>query len=195
MPTLPRLDLTVRVPTTEALFSEEPVAFPFEGRTLREPTSRYLIDASRRGRAARAIRLEVDVAGSALPPEKEEAVRGEIRAYFRVEAGRAEDDIRLNSVEGRRSLLLSLIGSLIAVAIVLPVRVLVGDPFFLFEFVLVVIIWVLMWDSIEMLVYDSQMLRMRHRALVRLERAEVRFAYRSGPGMTPARPTSGTGQI
>ncbi|MGI0140440.1 MAG: hypothetical protein ACREBT_04740 [Thermoplasmata archaeon] len=52
----------------------------------------------------------------------------------------------------------------------------------------------LMWDAIEMLVYDAQMLTLRLRALEKLSRAEVRFAERSPPAAAPGA-KSGTGQI
>jgi len=55
------------------------------------------------------------------------------------------------------------------------VDVCLGFHTFAVYFVLLVLVWVFIWDSIEKLVFDSMFIRMRALALAKLRDAQITF--------------------
>ena len=48
--------------------------------------------------------------------------------------------------------------------------------------IFITIVWVLLWDPAEKLLFDSYLLRLQYRALHKLAAAKIVFVYRSAPG-------------
>ncbi|MFZ0699900.1 MAG: hypothetical protein WAN74_06925 [Thermoplasmata archaeon] len=81
----------------------------------------------------------------------------------------------VNRREGMQSLYVGLATALAALAFVLFVDIGLGFHTLVIYFVLPVLVWVLMWDSIEKLVFDSMFIQMRARALRKLRDATITF--------------------
>ncbi len=180
--------IVIVLPAPTAIFAEESPGYPYPGRPLREAAAERLLEEARLRRSAPSLAVEVRAASPPLAPDEEDRLRRDWAGFYRAEAERADLAVRVNRIEGWRSFLLGVAGSLLAAAIVVPIRLWIGPDFLLLEFLLVVVIWILMWDSLELLLFDSMFLRMKRAALVKLRDAEVRFRYSSAPG-------NGTGQI
>ena len=84
----------------------------------------------------------------------------------------------MNHVEGRRAFVLGLAGSIIALAVAIPLRLYLGFDFYIIEFLSIVVVWILMWDSIEKLLWDAMLLRMCYRATNKLRAATIRCGVR-----------------
>ena len=177
------LRLSVDAARPDDLFEDG--AFPFRGPVLKESVQEYLLQSTRIARTVPEVELAFRFARS--PTDEEQArFERELRAYYEVATEEVQREIRVNRVEGRRTFLLGLIGSVIALAIAIPTRLYLGFDFYIVEFLCVVVVWVLMWDAIEKLLWDATLLRMRYRAVRKLRDATVRYIA-SGIEAVPAR--------
>ncbi len=176
----PVLRLAVEAPRPEDLFEEG--AFPFRGPVLKESLGDYLLTRVRIARSVPAVEIDVRF-DRPLSDEEKERFERDLRAYYTVAAEETRAAVRVNSVEGHRSFVLGLIGSIIAVLIGAPLVLYEGVDFYIIGFLCLVIIWVLMWDSIEMMLWDSMLLRMRNTATCKLRDATIRYV--------PSPPTPG----
>jgi hypothetical protein len=170
----PILHLRVDTPASDSLWEDE-WTFPFRGPTLKDTVAAYLENHTRCARTTPAIDLTFRFADPPLTPEAEAEFLRNYHAFFEVKAEDAELDRDVNRREGLRSLYLGTATSILAAVLVVLLDLTFGLRAYGIYFILLVLVWVLMWDSIEKLVFDSMFLRMRARALVKLRDARVTF--------------------
>ena len=154
------LRLPVIAGEPQDLFEEG--TFPFRGPVLNESVRDHLLLRVREARTVPVVELEV-------------RFERDLRAFYTGAAEEAEAEVRVNHIEARHTFMLGLIGSAIALAVAIPVRLYLGFDFYIIEFLCIVVVWILMWDSIEKLLWDSMLLRMRSTATRKLRDAAVRF--------------------
>jgi hypothetical protein len=183
--------LSVESRDAEALFDDRnPPAFPHRGRMVDPRLASYLEGLAREQRSARALEVVVTLHSAALAPGEEERVRRQLRTYFAEEEAIADLDVRVNRVEGRGSIRFG--GPLLLVALAvagvfyfllpqLRSTSLVSFVTALLYLVFITVVWVLLWDPTEKLLFDAYFLRARRAALGKLAAASVRFAYAPEP--------------
>jgi hypothetical protein len=157
---------------------------------LNSAVAKFMIDTAREDRRKTKIGVTVTFRSPPLLPEEEAGVRAQMSNFFTNEAEMAALGKRVNSTEAWGSLRYALpvvaIAAFVATWLTLPSKF--GVPGYVTELaylVVVVVIWVMVWDPIEKLVFDSYFIRLRMRALHKLAAAEVAIAYRSGPSPLP----------
>jgi hypothetical protein len=197
---------TVRVVAHDAasLFDRDPsVAPPRSGRSLRPEVARFLELEIRAKPRSPAVALEVDLGESPLAAGDEERLREEIRSFFVDEERMVARELRVNRVEGWGAFrtFLPLIVVALAVAglfyIELPRLDAAGLGALLTALVyllFITVVWVLLWDPTELLLFDAYFLRSRLRAVRKLAAASVRFRYSVPAGPGPGRPGPGEGR-
>ncbi len=170
----PVLRLRIDPATIEEIW-EEGGGFPFRGPILRAPLAEYLENQARRVRSAASVDLTIHAGDAPLDAEAQTRFVRNYRSFFEVKFDGVELERAVNRREGLQSLYVGVATSLVALALVVFVDVGLGFHTFAIYFVLLVLVWVLMWDSIEKLVFDSMFIRMRARALAKLRDAQVTF--------------------
>jgi hypothetical protein len=165
-----------------------PPTYPHLGPMLNSTVAKFMVDSAREDRRRREIGVTVSFRSSPLRPEEEAGARAQMKNFFTNEAEMAAMDHRVNSTEAWGSLRFALpvvvVAALIAGLLTVPSKW--GVPVYLAELaylLVVVVIWVMVWDPIEKLLFDAYFIRLRIRALHKLAKAEITFAYRPG---TPA---------
>ncbi len=180
----------------DALFdvSTKPV-FPHTGRLVEDDLSEYLEDRTREHPHASAVEIVVALGASGSGPSAEEDAGRDVRAFFRAERELAELKLRVNQREGwgflRRSMPLLLGALLVAGVLYLfgpdfpvgPIGDLVTTLFYL---LFITIVWVLLWDPIEKLLFDAYLIRSEIAALGKLAEAPVRFVADPGASSSAA---------
>lgn len=168
----------VRVRDLGALFDPEATpGYPHEGPMVNPSIAEFLIDAVREQRHQPKVEVVVIVEKPPSDPEMESRVRAQLGRFFANEAELVGLQIRVNRTEGLESLRYALPLVVLAglVAVIASSGVLEGElPPGLLSFiyvVFVVVVWVLIWDPIEMILFDSHLFRLRMRALRKLESA------------------------
>jgi len=168
----------VRVRDLGALFDPEATpGYPHEGPMVNPSIAEFLIDAVREQRHQPKVEVVVLVEKPPSDPEMESRVRAQLGRFFANEAELVGLQIRVNRTEGLESLRYALPLVVLAglVAVIASSGVLEGElPPGLLSFiyvVFVVVVWVLIWDPIEMILFDSHLFRLRMRALRKLESA------------------------
>ena len=179
------LRLSVSTSEPSALFEEG--TFPYRGPVLKESVAQYLLLRTRQHRTTPDVEVDFRFAGP-LGSEEKAGFERDLRAYYEVAAEEAHTELRVNTVEARRTFFLGLLGSVIALAIAIPLRLYLGFDFYIIEFLCVVVVWILMWDSIEMLLWDSMLIRMRRNALRKLKDAAIRYSSPGAGEPAPAAP-------
>lgn len=185
--------IVVEARSVEALFDDgtEPT-YPHTSRLMNPRLALFLEGQARERRRESALEIRVRLNPPSLTPLEEENVSRQIRTYFEEERRLAELELRVNQTEGwgffRRGLPLILLALLIAGVfyVALPNYASASLGAFVTALVyllFITIVWVMLWDPIEKLLFDAYLLRARIRALRKLGTASVRFAY--GPA-TPA---------
>ncbi len=186
----PTVSFRIDAPTMDALFdaSAKPV-FPHTGRRVQDDLAEYLEYRAREHPHASGVEIVVALGTSGSGPSAEEEAGREVRAFFRAERELAELKLRVNQREGwgflRRSMPLLLGALLVAGVLYLfgpdfpvgPVGDLVTTLFYL---LFITIVWVLLWDPIEKLLFDAYLIRAEMAALGELAEAPVRFVPDSG---------------
>ena len=186
----------VHLPGPEALFDRRTApTYPHTGPLVERSIGRFLVDATREQRGQREIEVVIVSDGPAIAPSAEEDTRNHLHRYFANEAELAALDQRVNRSEGlgslRYSIPLTLVALLLAGLFYTQLGSASGVGYLeaLTYLVFITIVWVLLWDPLEMLLFDSYLLRLRVRALRKLARARVTFTYGStGPGPLPEDP-------
>ena len=182
----------VRLPSPEKLFDHRAdPTYPHTGPPVERSIARFLVEATREQRGHREIELVIVSDGPPIEASAEEDARSLLHRYFADEAELASLDQRVNRSEGlgslRYSIPLTLAALLVAGLFYTQLGSASGVGFLeaLTYLVFITIVWVLLWDPLEMLLFDSYLLRLRFRALHKLARARVTFTY--GTMGTPIR--------
>jgi hypothetical protein len=165
--------------------------FPHRGSMLNSAVSKFLVDTVREDRRSADVNLTITFRGSSLPSGEEAVARTQIGRFFATEAEMVALQQRVNRTEGLSSLRYAIpvvvVAGLIAGLLTNPSAL--GAPDWLTEIaylVAIVVTWVMLWDPIEKLLFDSYFIRLRIRALHKLAKAKVAFAYQ--PDSLPAAP-------
>ncbi len=183
----------VRLKDVDSLFDRvAPPTFPHGGPMLDNNVATFLVDTAREDRRSPNIEIALTFGTPALRPEEESGTRAQIHSFFSNNAEMAELSNRVNRTEGLGSLRYSIpvVAAAAFVVGVFSVPSTVGVPAYLSELtylVALVVIWLMLWDPLEKLLFDSYFIRLRIRALQKLAAAKVTFAYRAGavaPGGT-----------
>jgi len=179
--------IEVHLPSPDALFDRHAdPAYPHTGPVLERSVAKFLVDAAREQRGQREIELVVVSDGSPLASSAEEDTRTHLHRYFADEAELASLDVRINRSEGlgslRYSIPLVVLALLVAGLFYVQLGSATGVGYLeaLTYLVFITIVWVLLWDPLEMLLFDSYIIRLRLHALQKLSRSRVTFTYRSG---------------
>jgi hypothetical protein len=184
--------VTVELSDLDGLFdrSSRP-KYPHSGAVVNASVAAFLTDATREQRSRPTVEVVLTFACPPLPPEEEEGTRARFRRFFTNEAELAALDLRVNRTEGvgslRYALPLVVVAGFLALLFntdVWPGGTAAGLVAFVYIF-FVIVVWVMLWDPIEMLLFDSYLLRMRWRALRKLAAASVQFHYRTGARTAP----------
>ena len=191
VPEVTPLALRVEVGNLDALFDRdtEP-SFPHAGRMVDTRLADYLENRVREHRKVRAVSLDIELRETPSSPSEEDAARNDLRAYFLAERQITDLGLRVNQREGwgflRRTFPLLIAALALAGVLTIygpgfptgPVGELITALFYL---LFITIVWVLLWDPIEKLLFDAYILRSRIAALERLGEAQIRFVHGSAP--------------
>lgn len=185
MPDSGPFTLHVEVNDLDALFdTHRGPAFPHTRRVVDARLAEYLDKLVRERRRIRDVELEVTLREAPGSPSEEDTARRDLQAFFLAERQLAELELRVNQREGwgflRRTF--PLLIAALAVAGLLYVYEPIGTAgtigdlvTALFYLLFITIVWVLLWDPIEKLLFDAYLLRSHIRALACLQDAKVRF--------------------
>jgi hypothetical protein len=180
--------VALEVSDPDSLFDREtPPAFPHTGPMLNKAVARFLVDSVREDRRKPEVEVTVAFRTSPLRPEEEAGTRSQISNFFANEAELAALERRVNSTEGfssfRFAIPLLLLAALVAGLLASHPSVLGGPTYItaLAYLVLITVVWVMIWDPIEKILFDSYYIRLRIRALNKLARAKITFVHRSAP--------------
>jgi hypothetical protein len=190
------LRLRIHATSTGALFVDSGApAFPYTGRSLDERTGDYLEKVVRIHPHVAAAEIEVALPAAPGGSEETDAARRDLASYFRTKRRLAELSLRVNQREGwgflRRSFplliaALAVAGVLLVFGPDIPAGAIGDLVTTLFYLVFITIVWVLLWDPIEKLLFDAYLLRARVAAFDKLSRAEVRFIVAPATDDDPA---------
>jgi hypothetical protein len=174
--------IEVRLPDLDALYDRNarPV-YPHTSPVIEESVAEFLLREARGQRGRHDIAVVLSVGGPPLGAEQEAAVRTHLNRFFANEAELASLDLRVNRTEGMGSLRYA--APLVAVALLVmgllysQVGALSGTGYLiaLTYLVFATIVWVMLWDPVEVLLFDSYFIRSRIRALRVLASAAVEF--------------------
>lgn len=186
--------MEVEAKSADVLFDDrtEPT-YPHTTRLMNPKLALYLEGLARELRGDPRVEIRIRLDSPSLVPGEEERIAKQIRTYFAEEQRLADLDFRVNQREGwgffRRGFPLILVALLVAGIFYVaqpsvPSATLGTFVTALVYLVFITIVWVLLWDPIEKLLFDAYLLRSRVRALGNLGSASVRFAY--GPATRTA---------
>jgi len=167
-------------------FSATP-AYPHAGPIVQASVAEFLVRSARSHRREAKLEVEVVLAGPVEPAAREEAARIQFGRYFANETERTMLEIRANRAEGIGAFWYAIPFVLVAgVAAAIASSLYAGSGsdvswFALVYLAFITIVWVMLWDPTEMLLFDSYLLRLRRRAMQKLAVAPVRIVYRSMP--------------
>jgi hypothetical protein len=167
-------------------------AYPHTVPMLNSSVAKFMIETVRKDRRSADIEVKVTFRESPLRPEEEAGTRAKMASFFANESEIAALEQQVNRIEALGSLRYALpvlvVAGLVAGLFANPATLGVPDYLAtLVYLVVVVVVWVMVWDPVEKLVFDSFFIRLRIRALQKLVAAKIVFAYRPGPS-TPAGP-------
>ena len=164
----------IELKALDRLFDRDaPPTFPHAGPMLNKTLAKFMVDTVREDRRSRDVAVTVTFRSSPLRPEEEAGIRAQMSNFFANEAEMAALDRRVNSTEGLSSLRYSIPVVVVAAffAGLLTNPSILGGPDYLTELsylALIVTIWVMLWDPLEKLVFDSYFIRLRIYALQKL---------------------------
>jgi hypothetical protein len=167
-------------------------SYPHAAPALNSTVTQFLIDSAREDRRSAEIAIGVAVQDVPWRTEDESGIRAKFASFFANEAEMVALGQRVNSTEAWGSLRYAIpvvaLAAFVAGLLTNPSTLGVpSDVSQLGYLVVVVVIWVMVWDPIEKLLFDSYFIRLRIRALQKLARASVSFVYRP-PTATPPAP-------
>jgi hypothetical protein len=176
----------VEVKDLDGLFDRTtPPTYPHTGPIVNRALAKFLVDSVREQRKVPSIEVTVTFQTPPLGAEEEATARDQMRSFFANESELASLDLRVNRTEGLGSLRYSIPIILVAglAAGLLYVQLGTTDASDLLlalgYLVFITIVWVMLWDPTEKLLFDSYFLRLQCRALRKLSNAEIVFRYRS----------------
>ena len=188
--------IEVHLPSLNALLDRAtPPSHPHTGPMVERSVARFLLDCAREQLGQTEVEVVVTLDEAPLPPSVEADARSQMRRYFANEAELASLDLRVNRSEGFGSLRYSIpfvvVALLVAGLFYAQLGGTTGASYLeaLTYLVFITIVWVMLWDPLEVLLFDSYMIRRRLHALQKLARAPVTFTYRPAP----SRPSDPTG--
>jgi hypothetical protein len=159
--------------------------FPHSRPMLNSAVAEFMVDTAREDRHSTHLELAITFRSPPLKSDQEEGTRAKLTSFFANEVEVAELQQRVNRIEAFGSLRFAL--PVVAVAAVFAALLsepsLLGLPDYVTSFaylVTVVVVWLMVWDPIEKLLFDSYFIRLRVRALKKLVAARITFAYRPG---------------
>jgi len=184
--------LEVELPDLDSLLDGKAApTFPHASPMLNGAVAKFMLDAAREDRRSPRISITLAFRSSPLQPEQEAWTRARMSHFFANEAEMAALAQRVNSTEAWGSMRFAM--PVIAVAAIigglfLNPSTLNGGAYVseLAYLIAIVVIWVMVWDPIEKLLFESYFIRLRIRALRKLQEAQVTFAYRTGPAAPKA---------
>ncbi len=181
--------IEVHLPDLDALLDRtRGPSFPHMGPVVEPSVAKFLVDCAREQLDQREIEVVVELDQDPLAPSVEAEARAQMHRYFATEAELASLELRVNRSEGLGSLRyavpLVLAALLVAGLFYTQIGGTTGVSYLeaLTYLIFITIVWVLMWDPLEMLLFNSYMIRRRLRAFQKLTRGPVTFVYRSTPG-------------
>jgi hypothetical protein len=177
----------VNLKDLDALFDRTaPTRYPHTGPVVNRSLEDVLIDSVREQRRVAEVSVTVTLRTEPLSAEEETAARAQLGSFFANEAELASLELRVNRTEGlgslRYAIPLILLAGLVAGILYTNIwnggsaDLLLALPYLVF----ITIVWVMLWDPLEKLLFDSYFIRLRIRALEKLSRARVTFQYRPG---------------
>ena len=185
-------ELRIQAADANALFDDvNRPAYPHVGRLLNPRISGYLEGLAREQRKSPQVSVRITLRSPALGTVLEEKVGRQVHAYFEEERALADLDVRVNRVEAMGSFRfgIPLIAAALAIAgLFYFAQADYSSAIFatyataLLYLFFITVVWVLLWDPIEALLFTSYFLRARRSALDKLRTAAIRFDY-SGPAV------------
>ena len=175
----------VELSDIDSLFDRDaPPSYPHTGPMLNRAVAKFLLDSVRQDR--RKPEVEVTIAFRTVPlrPEEEARTRARMSSFFANEAELAALEDRVNQTEGFGSLRFAIpvviVAALVA-GLLSANSTLLGGPAFLTAIaylVVITVVWVMLWDPIEKLLFDAYLIRLRIYAFHKLAAAQTAFVYR-----------------
>jgi len=162
-----------------------PPSYPHTDPMVERSVAKFLLDSAREQRRRREFELVLSLEGPRLSAGAEETARTQVRRFFANEAELAALDERVNRSDGlgaiQYAIPLVLIALLVAGLFYTQVGPATGAGFLeaLTYLVFITIVWVMLWDPVELLLFNSYLIRQRLHALRKLSRARITFAYRT----------------
>ena len=159
--------------------------YPHTSPVVEGSVAKFLLTSAREQRGQPSLTLVVSLGSSPLGADEEVAARTHLSRFFANEAELASLDLRVNRREGLGSLQfavpLVVIALLVAGLLYSQLGTLSGAGYLdaLSYLVFITIVWVMLWDPVEVLLFDSYFIRSRVRACRKLANASVEFAYRT----------------
>lgn len=175
--------LAVALKDLDSLFDRAaPPIYPHEGPALNKTVAKFMVDTVREDRRSPDVAVTVTFRTSPFGPEEEAGTRAQMSSFFANEAEIAALEQRVNSTEGWSTLryaipvvvVVGLIAGLLTNPSTLGVSPYLTEIAYL---VAIVVTWVMLWDPIEKLVFESYFMRLRIRALQKLAKAKISFLY------------------
>jgi len=183
--------IEVHLATLESLFDRvSPPSYPHTGPSVEESVAKFLLDAAREDRGRSEVGLVFTLDGPPQGAADEAAARSQVNRFFENEAELAALKLRVNRSEGLGSLRYAIplvtVALLIAGLFYSQLGSLNGEGYLLSlsYLVFITIVWVMLWDPLEVLLFDSYLIRQRVRACQKLAAASVAFVYPSAPGQS-----------
>jgi len=189
--------LEIELKDLDALFDRSsPPTYPHTATMVNRNVATFLVDSARERRRRSALEVVVAFQCPPLSSEEEAKAKEQMRRHFAQEAELADLARKVNRVEALGS-------AQYAVPLVILAGLFAGVLYsWLFsnpveasprEFaamlaylVFITIVWVMLWDPLEKLFFESYMIRQRVRAFRKLAAARVTFVYGTALGGNPA---------
>ena len=183
--------IQLEVSRLDSIFDRSrPNEFPHGERKVVPGVASYLESLAREKREHPTVELEISVATGPVEATAKVRAGDDLHAFFACERDRVDLDLAVNRTEGWGSLRFAAplavgFGAIAGfLSYVLP-SLLVRPGFVLLSALpalfFAVIVWVLIWDPVEMLLFDAYLLRARRSALDKLSQARVLFVDRPSP--------------
>lgn len=185
--------LEIEAANADALFDNQTKpAYPHTGPMVDPGLGTYLEELARERPRSSSFEIRVTLNAPVMNPADEDRVRRQIQSFFVEEEQLAQLHFRVNRREAVGFLPIGMplvIVALVAAGLLYVVpgatspdlRTLLTALLYL---LFISVVWVLLWDPIEKLLFDGYMLRRRVAALSKLGAASIRFTY------VPPSPTS-----
>ena len=179
----------VELKDLDSLFDRNaPTTYPHAGPMMNRTIATFLVDSVRQHPPVPKVEVTVALRCAPLPPEEEARTRVAMNRFFANEAELAELDRRVNRAEALGSAWYSIpvvalagivAGLLYTLGYSSPLSPRASDYFVVLVYlVFITVVWMMLWDPLEKLLFDSYFIRLRIRALRKLAAAPVTFVYR-----------------